>query len=110
LDFEPTDQVTKSNSVGMAAIAIGTLGAFCFLAWAMFADSKTAGCVTKARLAASDLVQIHDIRWSLGAGCEYFASTVNPAMDKAEKRKAATSTADAIWMPEAKVILKRGAR
>jgi hypothetical protein len=110
LDFEQTDQVTKSNSLGMAAIAIGTLGAFCFLAWAMFADSKTAGCVTKARLAARDDVQVHDVRWTVDAGCEYFASTVNPGMDKAENRKADTSTADAIWMPEAKVMLNKGAR
>jgi hypothetical protein len=104
-----SDDVTKSDSVKLALIALGTLFVFCFLLWTMFSDSRTAQCVTKARLAARDDVRVHDVRWTANAGCEYFASIVKPGLDKAERRKAATSKADALWMPEARVMRIGGA-
>jgi uncharacterized protein YfaT (DUF1175 family) len=74
----------------------------------MFSDSKTAACVTKVRFAARDDVYVHDVRWTANDGCEYFASILKPGLAKAEKRKAATSKADALWMPEARVMRNSG--
>lgn len=105
-----SDDSTQSSSLTLAVIALGTLAVFCFTAWSMFSDSKTAFCVTKGRFAARDDIHIHDVRWSPGGGCEYFASIVKPGLDKVARRKAAISTANAVWMPEAKVIRDRSGR
>jgi hypothetical protein len=104
------DEDTEPSSFGLIAAACGTLLIFCFMTWSMFADSKTAGCVTKAQFAARDDIQVHDVRWTASAGCEYFASIITPGLTKADRRKAATNKADALWMPEARVMRDRGAR
>jgi hypothetical protein len=105
-----SDDSTQTSSLTLAAIALGTLAVFCFMAWSMFSDSKTAFCVTKGRFAARDDIHIHDVRWSPSDGCEYYASIVKPGLDKAERRKAVISTANALWMPEARVIRDRSGR
>jgi hypothetical protein len=104
------DEVGEPSSFGLIAAACVTLAVFCFMAWSMFADSKTAGCVTKAHFAARDDVMVHDVRWTASAGCEYFASIVQPDLGKADRSKAATNKANALWMPEARVMRDRGAR
>jgi hypothetical protein len=109
INFGPdNDVVTKSKSLKLAVMALGILGIFCLLFWSMFADAKTAGCVTKARLAARDDLQVHDIRWTANGGCEYFASISKPGSAKEEMRKTAISKADALWMPEASVLRGSG--
>jgi hypothetical protein len=80
---------TTSSSWKLVAGALGTLAIFCFLLWSMFADSRTAICVTKGRVRGNDIVQIHDVRWTISRGCEYLGS-----IDKGSKS----------WMPEYRVL------
>lgn len=98
------DEVAGPGSFGLIATACGILAVFCFMGWSMFADSKNARCVTKARFAARENIHVHDVRWTASAGCEYFASIVQPGFTKSEKRKAAISKTDARWMPEGTVM------
>ena len=90
-----TDEVTSSNTLVMALMAVGTLAIFCLLFWSMFADAKTAGCVTKVRLFGSDTVKVHDVRWMPTNGCEYFVSVGN---------------ADKAWLPERMVMRTQSER
>jgi hypothetical protein len=98
------DDISEPSSVGLIAAACVTLAVFCFMAWSMFADSKTAGCVTKARLAARDDIYVHDVRWTASAGCEYFATIVKPGLIKTDRSKTVANKVDALWMSEAGVM------
>jgi hypothetical protein len=71
---------TKPNGLMSTALALVTLAVFCLLFWAMFADAKTAECVTRARQSESDRIKIYDVRWKPFGGCQYLAS-----IDKADK-------------------------
>ena len=90
-----TDDVTSSNTLVMALMAVGTLAIFCLLFWSMFADAKTAGCVTKVRLGGDEMAKIHDVRWGPNNGCEYFVSMGNT---------------DKVWLSEPAVMRDRSER
>ncbi len=105
IDFGPDDDlVTKSKGLKLTVMALGIFGIFCLLMWSMFADSKNARCVTKARFAARETIHVHDVRWTASGGCEYLASIVQQGLTNAEKRKAMINKADARWMPEVNVM------
>ena len=84
-----TDEVTSSNTLVMAFLALGTLAIFCLLFWSMFADAKTAGCVTKVRVRGDEMAKIYDVRWAPNNGCEYLVNTGN---------------ADKVWLSEPEVM------
>jgi hypothetical protein len=89
------DDETSSSGWKFIVMALGTLAIFCFLLWSMFADSRTATCVTKGRVRGNDMVQIHDVRWTANRGCEYLGS-----VNKGSKS----------WMPESKVLRSNSGR